>query len=613
MSQDKNAKLLKKLNLNTRMDAIEAADAKLTKLVEIDNAHKARQPQEPSKPMIRQPKEPPRLSPTQVQYPSPPPASPLARPRSPTDRAGMVQGTGVAMSSKAAELSERLASLNSSVFQQKLSLAETEKHILVKERQELQAQIRQMNQIQKQTQMDMQNKMTDQFGQAMKETFEQIKDVMKSMQGTDKKDLVSLNEAYEHKFRREVLPMAAEGENHSTSLSDKRIKMYGALNTGLHNYFDSVMSVRAETEGEAVGNGFCFHLYDAVQKMRPEMKQTKDHIDAGNPHSTESPFLRAIVNTVQYNPVLSWYTVDSQDFPNAGSVGKLARLDPINGQDYVDDFLLELLIAIRLNQIFPAGADPQSGQSILGTIMPIFFGGEHPQRFSKSFKLFPREKLHLLSSKPSIETAKVAAALLHSVGVSTPEHFLRLSIREIVGKIMDCPGVWMDRYESKNESQIEAAKMIVGLSRAEGAALVAKTIEARGLAEENADAQQGGAEDGEEIAVTEGGDDFDGEDSGDDELSQQQKVFQILFMSFLLLRHSAALGSILQHSATYCNALQHTATHCNTLRRTVYQMQDQPLVSLLPCLLNKPCERESTRLTCIMLPCDGNSEHGANS
>ena len=603
MSQDKNAKLLKKLNLNTRMDAIEAADAKLTKLVEIDNAHKARQPQEPSKPLIRQPKEPPRLSPTQVQSPSPPPASPLARPRSPTDRAGMVQGTGVAMSSKAAELSERLASLNSSVFQQKLSLAETEKHILVKERQELQAQIRQMNQIQKQTQMDMQNKMTDQFGQAMKETFEQIKDVMKSMQGADKKDLVSLNEAYEHKFRREVLPMAAEGENHSTSLSDKRTKMYGALNTGLHNYFDSVMSVRAETEGEAVGNGFCFHLYDAVQKMRPEMKQTKDHIDAGNPHSTESPFLRAIVNTVQYNPVLSWYTVDSQDFPNAGSVGKLARLDPINGQDYVDDFLLELLIAIRLNQIFPAGADPQSRQSILGTIMPIFFGGEHPQRFSKSFKLFPREKLHLLSSKPSIETAKVAAALLHSVGVSTPEHFLRLSIREIVGKIMDCPGVWMDRYESKNESQIEAAKIIVGLSRAEGAALVAKTIEARGLAEENADAQQGGAEDGEEIVVTEGGNDFDGEDSGDDELSQQQKVFQILFMSFLLLRHSAALGSILQR----------TATHRNTLRRTVYQVQDQPLVSLLPCLLNKPCERESTRLTRIMLPCDGNSEHGANS
>ena len=319
--------------------------------------------------------------------------------------------------------------------------------------------------------------------------------------------------------------MAAEGENPATTLVEKRNELYGPLSTELHNYFDSVMSVRAETEGERVGNGFFFHLYDQVDKYRPEMKQSKDHVDAANPHSTKSPFLLAIINSVQYNPVLSWYTVDSQDLPNAGSVGKLARLDPLNGLDYVDDFLLEMLIAIRLNQIFPEGADPQGGQSILGTILPIFFGGEHPQKFSRSFALFPREKLHLLSSKPSIETAKVAAALLHSVGVSTPEHFLRLSIREVVGKIMDFPGVWMDKYESKNEAQVQAAKMIIGHSRAEDAALVAKIVEKRGLT------ATGPIGHSLETSVVEDEPaDIEGEDSEDeDEISRHQKVARLFY------------------------------------------------------------------------------------
>ena len=492
-SMDKHAKLLKDPNLGKTLDAIQAAEQKLQRLMQIQDSEQAN-PQTPFEPLIQKPKEVSKMLPALARHQSASPAAPQERLQSPPRKAeaspspqppveGGVGGSGITMSSKAAELSGRLAALNSTVFEQKLSLAETEKNILRKERQELQAQLRQMNQLQRQAQVDMQSKMTDQFGKAMKETFEQIKDVMKSIQGPDKKDLASLNEAFEQKIREELLPLVTEGENIAAApdpvtLEKKRSELYGPLNTDRHNFFDSVMSVQSETEGERVGNGFFFQMLQDIEKARPEMKQSSDHVDAGNLHSTKSPFLLAILNTLQYNPVLTWYTVDTHYFPNAGSVGKLARLDPLNGQDYVDDFLLEMLIAIRLNQIFTPGVDRQSGQSVLGTIMPIFFGGEHPQRFAGKYFPFPREKLYLLSNKPSIETAKLACKLLHSIGVTTPEHYLRMSIREVVGKIMDFPGVWMDRFDSKAEAQTEAAKIIAGLSRAEKAALVAKRAEA---------------------------------------------------------------------------------------------------------------------------------------
>ena len=521
VSQDKNAKLLKSLNMSAKMDSIEAAEAKLTKLVQMDEAHKAQQREmedaakaAPVQHLIRTPKEPPKMSPPQRHQP-PSPTANLHHPRSksPAEKAEMLQTAGVAMSSKAAELSERLASLNSTVFQQKLSLAETEKNILLKERQEMQAQIRQMNQLQKQQQADMQNKITDQFGKAMKETFEQIKDVMKSIQGNDKKDLVSLNEAFEQRFRQELLYYA--DHTPQSTLLEQRAKKYGTIDVDLHNFLDSVVSVRSETEGKQ-GNGFFFNMYDTVEKLSSQMRQCRDHVDAGNLHSDQSPFLLNIINSVQYNPVLSWYTVDSQNFPNAGSVGALARLDPINGQDYVDDFLLELLIAIRLNQIFPVGPEHQSGHSILGSIMPIFFGAERPRDESRTYAAFPREKLHLLSSKPSIETARKAAELLHTVGVSTPENFLRLSVREAVGKILDYPGIWMDKHESKLDAQNEAAKMIIGLARAERAALVAKCVDhdrdpPRAL-------EQGMSFDEPD------GDDDESEDEEEDDFTRERKV-----------------------------------------------------------------------------------------
>ena len=516
--------LLRRTGIEQKKNEILAIEAKISRQIQQEEARATKTgPDRSAEALVPRLKEP--EIPSAQTHPGLPAsaARPLAAPEAPVP-VPVQDKNASGMSAKASELSDRLADLNAQVFQQKLSLAETEKNVLLKERQELQAQIRQLNAFQKQSAQDMQNKMTDQFGKAMKETFEQIKDVMKSIQGPGaggRQDANSANERFEEKVRDELLPLtaAAVADNPEGSLVDKRSSLYGPLNTSQHNYFDSVISVRAETEGERMGNGFFFHLYDAVEKIKPDIKQSKDHVDAGNLHSTRSPFLLAILNSLQYNPVLSWYTVDVTDFPHAGSVGKLARMDPMNGQDYVDDFLLEMLIAIRLNQLSPPSSDPLNKQSILGTIMPVFFGGENPQRFSRNFAPFPREKLHLLSNKPSIETAKVAASLLHSIGVSTPEHFLRLSIREVVGKMMDFPGVWMDKYESKAEAQVEAAKLIIGLARAEHSALVAKNAEAVFQARRSAGPI--GVED-DSVEVDEDFEDIQS-DEDDDELTRQNK------------------------------------------------------------------------------------------
>lgn len=67
--------------------------------------------------------------------------------------------------------------------------------------------------------------------------------------------------------------------------------------------------------------------------------------------SSASRFLEGVVRTVQYNPVMSWYLIDERNEPNGGSVGRLARMDPLHEVDYVDDFLLEMLMALRLHQV----------------------------------------------------------------------------------------------------------------------------------------------------------------------------------------------------------------------------------------------------------------------
>jgi hypothetical protein len=109
---------------------------------------------------------------------------------------------------------------------------------------------------------------------------------------------------------------------------------------------------------------------------------------------------------------------------------------------------------------------------------------------------------------------------------------LRLSIREVVGKIMDFPGVWMDRYESKNEAQAEAAKMIIGLSRAENSAIVAKVVESRGLGDRGAQAQVLETSVAEDEPV-----DFEGEESEDeDDISRHQKVPQLAHFRPVLAR-----------------------------------------------------------------------------
>jgi len=79
-----------------------------------------------------------------------------------------------------------------------------------------------------------------------------------------------------------------------------------------------------------------------------------------------------------------------------------------------------------------AGGPPKTH---LATVLPILAGAEHPG--APTLLPFPRDKLHLLSNRASVDTNACAARLLASVGVPTPEHFLRLSVREVVAAFLD--------------------------------------------------------------------------------------------------------------------------------------------------------------------------------
>eukprot|EP00960_Hanusia_phi_P040342 754403-Hanusia_phi.AAC.3 len=65
---------------------------------------------------------------------------------------------------------------------------------------------------------------------------------------------------------------------------------------------------------------------------------------------------------------------------------------------------------------------------------------------------------------------KVAAPLLHSIGVSTPERFLRLSVREVVGNLLELAGPCLHKTPDKQLAIEEAANLIVTAARAEKAA-----------------------------------------------------------------------------------------------------------------------------------------------
>lgn len=145
--------------------------------------------------------------------------------------------------------------------------------------------------------------------------------------------------------------------------------------------------------------------------------------------------------------------------------------EQLTGADGIDDFLLELLIAIRCHQI--GKADGRSPKSII----PIMFGGKGPNQHMDQFSPFPTAKLQLLSVKPSIETNKLAAKLLNAVGISTPKSFLKMSIREVVKTIIDFPALNLSRYSNSKEALLVSMRQIVLNNKAEFTAIEARNFE----------------------------------------------------------------------------------------------------------------------------------------
>ena len=130
------------------------------------------------------------------------------------------------------------------------------------------------------------------------------------------KDLQTLTREFEAKLRRELLPF--------TNVAPQ------ADGREAHKH-DTVISVHLETEGEWPGNQFYQQLTSAIRSLDQKFDMPEQHLISDDADVQHDAFLLAICHSVQYNPILTWFAVDRDDEPDGGSVGRLARLDPVRG------------------------------------------------------------------------------------------------------------------------------------------------------------------------------------------------------------------------------------------------------------------------------------------
>lgn len=137
--------------------------------------------------------------------------------------------------------------------------------------------------------------------------------------------------------------------------------------------------------------------------------------------------------------------------------------------------MTSLISSLTSRQLFgtgmTAGAAPKT---TLATILPITVCAERP--YAPTIQPFPREKIHLLSNRASVDTNALAARLLASAGIPTPEYFLRLSIREVVCKFLDLPCV--DLCKLAADSGNPEPKLAIAAAHTAAARLIAGVADA---------------------------------------------------------------------------------------------------------------------------------------
>jgi serine/threonine protein kinase len=127
-------------------------------------------------------------------------------------------------------------------------------------------------------------------------------------------------------------------------------------------------------------------------------------------------FSAGLCSSFLFTPLLSIHEGD------LGSVGQLLKLDPANGQDFVDNVLLEYELALAAQDYFGLGSFK---------IMPILLG----QPDQRGYTEFPFHKLGGLSKEPSVKTKEALLAHCRKCGIPLSQDALQRSVQETVRKI----------------------------------------------------------------------------------------------------------------------------------------------------------------------------------
>eukprot|EP00732_Lithocolla_globosa_P002817 Lithocolla_globosa_v1_NODE_1980_length_2229_cov_24.969181.p1 type:complete len:613 gc:universal NODE_1980_length_2229_cov_24.969181:122-1960(+) len=138
--------------------------------------------------------------------------------------------------------------------------------------------------------------------------------------------------------------------------------------------------------------------------------------------SWQEGFIRGLFTSVIVTPILSW----TED--NTGSVAGISKLHPETGEDWQDNVLLELELALVLQQ---------SEQSVLRSIFPILHGGSD----SRGFLPFPFNKLEQLSQWPSLKTKAVLVELCTQLGIPLSPDIIHRGVRQIVQLVLQNQGI----------------------------------------------------------------------------------------------------------------------------------------------------------------------------
>lgn len=414
----------------------------------------------------------------------------------------------------------RLRALDGVVMEQRLSLAETEKNVLRRERAELQAQLRRQALEQRQAQEKMQEDLQGQLANLCK-TFDKVGNAMLGMNAprgggtqepgagpvaaTDRRMLDQMERELEERIAKELMCFCKE--NHGPKLKNRKQQFACVVGTGgpSSSALDLQVGVslaekvdqpgRPGVGGKQVGEA----VWSYGRLVVPR-----------DLHSADSPALAALLSGGIYSPVCSW--VHDESAGTGGTVGELSKLDPLRGDDWVDDFLLEAIIAIGVREAF------QYPTSFMPTWLSLHRQDE--DRISS----FPVSKLSSLSQKPSISTNAMALKLLTGAGIPVSPQLARISIREAVATLSSEPGVWLGGQKegkllSKEEGLSHAAECISSLAMARS--LLPKAREAQELSRAAAEAAK--ALDDEMLEEEEEDSSFLHDDDADDEVSAVRK------------------------------------------------------------------------------------------